>query len=99
MPPAVGESFEGAHVSNRSNVPPDDFLHSSAAGAAQCSPAHARAVVECIRHREGRQDDGAYGDAAFWQITLDTVLDRGYNTIKHCDKTAKTVLAVLSQLF
>jgi len=26
-------------------------------------------------------------------------LDRGYNTIKHCDKTAKTVLAVLSQLF
>ena len=27
-----------------------------------------------------------------------TFLDRGYNTIKHCDKTAKTVLAVLSQL-
>jgi len=26
-------------------------------------------------------------------------LDLGYNTIKHCDKTAKTVLAVLSQLF
>ena len=26
-------------------------------------------------------------------------IDRGYNTIKHCDKTAKTVLAVLSQLF
>jgi len=30
---------------------------------------------------------------------LQLTLDRGYNTIKHCDKTAKTVLAVLSQLF
>ena len=26
-------------------------------------------------------------------------MHHGYNTIKHCDKTAKTVLAVLSQLF
>jgi len=32
-------------------------------------------------------------------VIWNPLLDRGYNTIKHCDKTAKTVLAVLSQLF